>query len=55
MKKEYSRVVEEQKGPIRADVPTMKSMSEREMTMQDYQDRVLRRDGQTLKYHEPKK
>lgn len=43
-----------QKGPINAAERTSKSMTQQEIVDQDYRWQVGRRDGQILKYHEPK-
>ncbi len=49
-----SRKVEEQKGKIVADQPTMKQMTYPEKREQRREENALRRSGQTLTLHEPK-
>lgn len=46
--------VEEQKGPIHCDMPTMKTITPEQRARDDLQMRKDRFDGQTLKFHTPK-
>lgn len=43
-----------QKGPIKADVPTMKSQTRAGILREDMENHDLRKSGQTLHLHEPK-
>ncbi len=47
--------VEVQKGAIRPDMPTMKTITRHETDLQDAEMRSLRRSGQILTLHQPKK
>lgn len=53
MKNEYSVPV--QKGAIKCDMPTMKTISPEQIRQQDYEDRKALYDGQVLKFHTPKR
>lgn len=44
-----------QKGKIKCDMPTMKTMKRAEMNVKDAKNDRGRRDGQILKMHTPKK
>ena len=44
-----------QKGPIDCAVPTQMTMSEMATWREDARQGALRKDGQTLKYHEPRR
>jgi len=44
-----------QKGPIHADVPTMKFMSPEEKVREDAEHRILRHSGQRMEYVSPEK
>lgn len=44
-----------QKGKIKCDMPTMKTMKRAQMNTEDAMNDRGRRDGQTLKLHTPKK
>lgn len=47
--------VEIQKGKLKSDMPTMKTMKRKEMNIADAKNDKGRRDGQILKTHVPKK
>ena len=46
--------VERQKGPIKADMPTMKTMKRKEIDVEDHQHDKMRRSMKTNTLHEPK-
>lgn len=47
--------IEVQKGAVVAMQPTMKTKMRAETDRDDARDRAMRRDGMTLKLHEPKR
>jgi hypothetical protein len=49
-----AKKIEVQKGPIVADVKTMKTMTRPEVTREAAENVNKRIDGQTLKLHTPK-
>ena len=49
-----SKKVEVQKGQIKADQPTYRSMPWRDKLKEAREEQALRRSGQTLTLHEPK-
>ena len=56
MSKSYKEnKVSVQKGPINAAEMTSKQMSHRQREAQAYEQMAQLKDGQTLKYNEPKK
>lgn len=44
-----------QKGKIKCDMPTMQTMKRSQMNTEDAMNDRNRKDGQTLKFHTPKK
>lgn len=53
--KQKSSPVERQKGPIRPDMPTMKTITPQAQALEDALMQKDRRAGQILTYHEPKR
>ena len=47
--------VPEQKGKIKCDMPTLRTMTYTERVKDREAEVMARRDGQTLKFHTPKK
>lgn len=54
MKKRGCCSVEIQNGPINPNIPVQKNMGTVEIAMQDYENRIGRKEGQTLTTHIPK-
>lgn len=50
-----SNRVEVQKGGINPDIDTQKTITPEKRAMEDYEYQKLKRSGQTLKLHTPKK
>lgn len=56
MSKSYKEnKVSVQKGPVNAAEMTMKQMSHKQCASERYEQLDMLKDGQTLKYNEPKK
>ena len=46
--------IEVQKGPIKCDMPTMKTITPEQRAQEDYEHRVLKKSGQVNHLHIPK-
>lgn len=55
MKESKVSKVPVQKGSIDCNIPTMKTITPEQTAMNDHQMRKDRFDGQTLKFHTPKR